>query len=81
MLFTHLYIDNLFSFKQASLDLTYARPIQNSTIANEHLSGRAKFYVRKVAILSGANATGKTSLGTLLNLIQNFVVLQKKCSY
>ncbi len=77
MLFTHLYIDNLFSFKQASLDLTYARPIQNSTIANERLSGRAKFYVRKVAILSGANATGKTSLGTLLNLIQNFVVLQK----
>lgn len=78
MLFTHLYIDNLFSFGRASLDLTYPRPVQNNTIPHEYLTGRPKFYVRKVCILSGANASGKTSLGTLLNLVQNFVVIQEK---
>ncbi|OBX84255.1 ATP-binding protein [Faucicola atlantae] len=78
MLFTHLYIDNLFSFKHASFDLTYVRPVQSNTIPHEYLAGRPKFYVRKVCILSGANASGKTSLGTLLNFVQNFVVLQEK---
>lgn len=77
MLFTNIYIDNLFSFGKATLDLTYQRPIQDSTITNEYLSDRPKFYVRKVCILSGTNASGKTSLGKLLNFVQNFIILQE----
>lgn len=73
MLFAHIYIDNFFSFEQASLDLTYQRPILHSTIDGEWLYQRPKFYIKKVCILSGANASGKTSLGAILNFVQNFV--------
>lgn len=78
MLFTHLYIDNFFSFQQTSLDLSYPRPVSYSTIDNEWLDGREKFYIKKVCILSGANASGKTSLGYVLNFVQNFVMRQER---
>ena len=80
MLSINIFIDNIFSFGKATLDLTYPRPITDSTITHEYLTDRPKFYVRKVCILSGANASGKTSLGILLNFVQSFIVLQEKAS-
>lgn len=74
MIFTHIEIDNLFSFRRTALDLSYPRQIKDSTIANEFLMDRPRFCVRKVCILSGTNASGKTSLGKILNMVQNFVV-------
>lgn len=70
MIFTYLSIDNIYSFYKAELDLTYKRKPKNSTIAFEYLEQCPKFYVKRVCILSGANATGKTSFGRLLQKLQ-----------
>ncbi|MBR5940042.1 MAG: ATP-binding protein [Neisseriaceae bacterium] len=42
-----------------------------STIPHEHLKGCEKFRFRRVCIISGANASGKTALGKILCNIQN----------
>lgn len=73
MLLTSLYVDNLFTFSDASLDLTYQRPLSCNPIPNEWLVDRPKFYLKKVIVLSGANASGKTSLGKLIFLIQSML--------
>lgn len=70
MIFTYLSIDNLYSFHNAELDLTYKRKPINQTIAFEYLEQCPKFYIKRVCILSGANATGKTSFGRLLQKLQ-----------
>ncbi|MEX6313333.1 hypothetical protein AB6G19_05880 [Providencia manganoxydans] len=42
-------------------------------MVDEYLDGRDKFYFKKACLISGANATGKTSLGKILLGIQIFV--------
>lgn len=73
MIITHLYIDNLYTFLDATLDLTYPRQLTNSSIDNQCLPNRAKFLVKRVCVLSGANASGKTSLGRLLFSFQSLL--------
>lgn len=70
MIITSLYLDNVFTFCDTQLDLTYKRPLAQPLIANEHIPNCPKFYVKKVCVLSGTNASGKTSLGRLLWLLQ-----------
>lgn len=74
MIFTSLYIDNLYNFYDTSLDLTLKRKIINSTIPFEYLEECPKFRFKRVCILSGANASGKTSLGRVLHYIQQFIL-------
>ncbi len=45
----------------------------NNPLDGEYLSGFEKFYFKKVCILSGANASGKTSIGRVLFSIQQFL--------
>ncbi len=73
MLFTHVYIDNLYGFNQLSVDLTLKRKPTASTIENEYCSFTPNFKVKKVCVLSGANASGKTAFGRVLCGIQNFI--------
>lgn len=73
MLFTRLQLKNIYCFADAELDFTFPRKVNNNLIPNEHLPGREKFNIRRVIILSGANASGKTSLGKILCGIQNFL--------
>lgn len=73
MIFTKIYIHNIYSFADATLDLSYPKRLKDSTIEDEFLVGRPKFYVKRVCILSGANASGKTSLGKILNRFQCFI--------
>lgn len=73
MLFTRLRLQNIYCFSDAELDFTFPRKVNNNLIPSEHLPGREKFNVRRVIILSGANASGKTSLGKILCGIQNFI--------
>lgn len=46
--------------------------IVDSTIDNEYLQERPNFRYKKVNILTGGNATGKTSLGKMLMLFANY---------
>lgn len=70
MIITKVTIHNLFNFDHAELDLTIPKKIVGSTIPDEYLEGRESFRYRRVCILSGANASGKTSFGRVLNCLQ-----------
>lgn len=71
MIFTKIYIDNLYSFHNCEIDLSIQGKTGYSTIPHEHLKGYEKFRFRRVCIISGANASGKTALGEVLCNIQN----------
>ncbi len=74
MLFTNIYIDNFYNFHETSIDLTLKREIKDSIVEGEYLEERPKFRFKRVCILSGANASGKTSLGHILHHIQHFII-------
>lgn len=63
MVIANLYLDNIYSFDDFTLNLTYPKKIVNSTIENECLKDFKNFRFKKLNILLGSNATGKTSLG------------------
>lgn len=73
MIFTRLKLTNLFAFTDAELNLSYPRKPVNMPLDGEFLSGRPKFYYKKVCIITGGNASGKTSLGRILCGIQLFL--------
>lgn len=88
MLITSLYLDNIYTFCDTSFDLTYKRPLSFNLVPNEFLKNRPKFYIKKVCVISGVNASGKTSLGRVLFLLQQglsepvmFFDLLKECWY
>ena len=74
MIFTHLYIDNFYNFHDTAIDFTLKRELKDSVIEGEYLEDRPKFRFKRVCILSGANASGKTSLGHILHHIQHFIL-------
>ncbi|WP_298610187.1 hypothetical protein [uncultured Thiothrix sp.] len=73
MLITGFSFQNLYSFEDFTVDLTYPRPLKFTTIEHEYLSFAPRFKVKRVCIISGGNATGKTSLGKLLCAATNFI--------
>lgn len=66
-------LDNLYAFKNFHMSMTYPKKIVGSYIEQEHLFGRSNFRYKKVNIIMGANASGKTTLGQTLMLIFNFI--------
>lgn len=75
MIFTRLYVHNLYNFYEAELDLTLTKKVKDSTVESEFLEGRPLFRFKRVCILSGANASGKTSLGHILFQAQQFICI------
>ncbi|KAA1061536.1 AAA family ATPase [Enterobacter mori] len=73
MIFTRLKFNNLCAFSDAEINLSYPRQLANSPLDNEFLHGRPKFYYRKVCVITGANASGKTSLGRMIWGLQSFL--------
>ncbi|HEC5279620.1 TPA: ATP-binding protein [Enterobacter cloacae] len=73
MIFTRLRFTNLCAFTDAEVNLSYPRQLANSPLDDEYLHGRSKFYYRKVCIVTGANASGKTSLGRMIFGLQTFL--------
>lgn len=76
MVIAKVYLDNILCFKDFNADFTYPKKIVNSTIKNEFLEGVPNFKVKKVNILIGSNASGKTSFGKALLSI--FLLLTRK---
>ncbi len=74
MIFLKLKIDNFYMFKNTEFDFTYPKKIANSTIEGEFLTDFPKINYKKVCILMGANASGKTSLGKIMCSINNYLV-------
>lgn len=76
MIIMNLKIDNFLLFNNFEINMSYPKKIVGSSITEEHLSGYPNFRYKKLIVLMGANATGKTALGRILMGIFNFI--QKK---
>ena len=74
MIVLNIHLDNFYSFKKFNMNLTYPKKIVDSCIREEHLSERPNFRYKKVNIIMGANASGKTTFGRILMKIFNFIV-------
>ena len=72
MIIMDIKVDNLYAFKNFHMNMSYPKKIVDSTIEGEFLKNRTNFRYKKVNIIMGGNATGKTSLGRLLMLFVNF---------
>lgn len=72
MIIMDIKIDNFYCFKNFQLNMSYPKKIVDSTIQHEYLEDRPNFRYKKVNILMGGNATGKTSLGKMLMLFANY---------
>ena len=73
MIVLNLELDNLFGFEDFKINFSYSDNIKNSSIKDEFLKDRPNFKYKKVNILLGANATGKTSVGKAMMAIFNFL--------
>lgn len=73
MIVMNVELHNLFAFDNFHINFSYPKKIVNSTISEECLSEKPNFRYKKVNILMGANATGKTSFGKALMYIFNAV--------
>ncbi len=72
MIIMDIKADNLYGLKNFHMNMSYPKKIVDSTIIGEYLEGRPNFRYKKINIIMGANATGKTSLGKLLMLFANY---------
>lgn len=67
-------VDNFLAFKNFHMNMSYPKKIVDSHIEGEFLRKRENFRYKKVNILMGGNATGKTSIGKMLMGAFNFMV-------
>lgn len=72
MIIMDIKIDNMYSFKNFHMNMSYPKKIVDSTIQTEYLKDRTNFRYKKVNIIMGGNATGKTSLGRILMYFMNY---------
>ena len=73
MIVMNIYLDNFMAFKNFHMNMSYPKKIENSYIEEEFLKDHPNFRYKKVNILMGANASGKTSFGRMLMNIFNFM--------
>lgn len=73
MIIMDIKVDNFYAFKNFHMNMSYPKKIVDSTIEQEYLKDRPNFRYKKVNIIMGGNATGKTSLGRLLMLFTNYL--------
>lgn len=73
MIVMNLKLDNFLLFNDFEINMSYPKKIVGSSIDAEYLSTRPNFRYKKLVILMGANATGKTALGRVLMGICNFI--------
>lgn len=73
MVILDVHLDNFYAFKNFHMNLTYPKKILDSCIKDEYLIGRPNFRYKKVNIIMGANASGKTTFGRMLMIIFNFI--------
>lgn len=73
MIVMDMKVDNFYALNNFHLNMSYPKRIVGSYIKNEYLKDRPNFRYKKVNILMGANATGKTSIGKMLMQIFNFM--------
>lgn len=66
MILLSMSLNHVYGFDDFHISFTYPRKLSVSLIGEETLEGRENFRFKKVVVLMGTNATGKTSLGRAL---------------
>jgi len=74
MIVLNLKLQNIYMFNDTFLDFTYPKKTPNSTIEYEYLEEFPLIKFKRVNIIMGANASGKTSFGKLLRDILNYLL-------
>ena len=72
MIVMDLQVDNFMALKNFHMNMSYPKKIVGSQL-EEHLAGVPSFRYKKIVILMGGNATGKTSIGRIMMMIFNFM--------
>lgn len=72
MIIMDIRADNLYAFRDFHMNMSYPKKIVGSTVEGEYLPDRTNFRYKKVNIIMGGNATGKTTIGKLLMLFANY---------
>ena len=67
-------LSNFLAFNDFYIDFSYPKKLVKTYLENECIKGYPRFRYKKLVILLGANASGKTSLGQMVNRILNFIV-------
>lgn len=73
MVVMDLKMDNFCAFKDFDINFSYPKKVVHSYLENEFLSGHPNFRYKRVNVIMGSNATGKTSLGKMLMSIFGFI--------
>ncbi len=73
MIIMRVKINNFLLFNDFDICMSYPKKIVGSGIENECLAGRNNFRYKKLVVLTGANASGKTALGRILMGVFNFI--------
>ena len=73
MIVMDIKLDNIFAFKNFHANFSYPKKIVNSNIEEECLHRFPNFRYKKVNVLMGTNASGKTTLGRSFVAIFNFI--------
>ena len=73
MIVLDVLLKGVYGFDDFSINLTYPKKLVKSILGDEHLEGRERFRYKKVNLLMGSNATGKTSLGRALLKIFSYI--------
>lgn len=63
MILSYIYLDNIYGFKNFQSSFVYPKKIVNNPLGEEYLKDYPNFRYKKVNIIFGSNATGKTTLG------------------
>ena len=74
MIVMNIELDNFLSFRDFKMSFSYPKRTANSYVEGEYLRDIPNFRYKKVVVLMGANASGKTSLGQMLNRIFSFMM-------
>ncbi|MGP1437714.1 MAG: AAA family ATPase [Treponema sp.] len=73
MIIMNLKLNNLFAFRNFKANFSRSIETENTTINGEYLKTKPNFKYKKLNIIMGTNASGKTSLGKALRDIFNFM--------
>ncbi len=78
MIIMDIKINNFMLFKNFHMNMSYPKKIVDSCIEGEFLKERKNFRYKKVNIIMGANAVGKTSIGKFMMHVLNFIKHKKR---
>lgn len=73
MILMDVKLHNIYAFKNFHANFSYPKKIVNTTIEGEYLNNFSNFRYKKVNILMGTNASGKTTFGKAIIALFNFI--------